>query len=133
MQYYKIVPQMNIRDTFIRLLRYLIVLVCVFLVISFVNNVSQSIQMRNVLEEAQLSLEEVKNTQETLKQDLAIVESDFYSEKEARNKLGLVKENEIVLVLPSEDLLRKLSNRKQTKQDYKFPDENWKKWLQLFM
>ncbi len=133
MQYYKIVPQMNMRDTFIRLLRYLIVLVCVFLVISFVNNVSQSIQMRNVLEEAQLSLEEVKNTQETLKQDLAIVESDFYSEKEARNKLGLVKENEIVLVLPSEDLLRKLSNRKQTKQDYKFPDENWKKWLQLFM
>lgn len=124
---------MNMRDTFIRLLRYLIVLVCVFLVISFVNNVSQSIQMRNVLEEAQLSLEEVKNTQETLKQDLAIVESDFYSEKEARNKLGLVKENEIVLVLPSEDLLRKLSNRKQTKQDYKFPDENWKKWLQLFI
>lgn len=88
--------------------------------------------MQQTLSEAENSLRELESKHIGLQQDLSIIETDFYMEKEARNKLGLVEENEIVIVLPNDDILRKLSHRKEYEEDYERPLPNWKKWVELF-
>jgi len=117
----------------IRLIRYILIFVCALLVVSLVNNISTSRKMAQTLENAKQSLSDAQADEESLKQDLGIIESDYYFEKEARNKLGLVKENEIVVVLPSDDVLRKLSPRKVNDENYRLPESNWKKWMSLFL
>ena len=121
------------RDKFIRLMRFLIGIICFLLVISLVRNVARTTQMQQTLAEAENSLKELQSKQSNLQQDLSIIESDFYLEKEARNKLGLVKDGEIVIVLPSEDILRKLAHRGVEEAEYEQPHPNWRKWLELFM
>lgn len=59
------------------------------------------------------------------------VSSPFFIEKEAREKLGLAKEGETVVVLPSEDYLRSLITPLD-EEDVPINKSNWKKWLKLF-
>lgn len=121
------------KNKLIKVINLLIIGICGLLVISLIGNISRTRQMKLTLAEAKNSLEEIKNKQNELQQDLSIVESDFYMEKEARNKLGLVKENEVVLVLPNEDVLKKLSPRKDFADEYEKPRPNWQKWMELFV
>lgn len=113
--------------------KYAMMGACVLLVISLISNISRTRQMRSVIDEAQLSLMELQTKQQELQHELQLTEGDYFVEKEARNKLGLVKSNETVLVLPDEETLKKLSPIKDKVVDeYKLPDANWKKWLELF-
>jgi hypothetical protein len=61
-----------------------------------------------------------------------MVESDFYRQKEARDKLGLARSGETVIVLPNEEILRRLSPRKADSQVENQKEPNWKKWANLF-
>lgn len=121
------------KDKVVKFVRLLIVIICILLVISLVQNISRSRQMQQTLANAEASLNELKNRQTNLQQDLSIIESDFYLEKEARNKLGLVKEGEVVIVLPDEELLRRLSPRKEQQENIAALKPNWRKWLELFI
>lgn len=113
--------------------KYAMVGACILLVISLISNISRTRQMRSVIDEAQVSLKELQSKQQELQQELQLTEGDYFVEKEARNKLGLVKSNETVLVLPDEETLKKLSPIKDKVEDeYKLPDATWKKWLELF-
>ena len=122
------------QNKIITLTKYGMILACILLVISFISNIARTRQMRSVLDEAQISLEELQSKQAELQQNLQQTEGDFFVEKEARNKLGLVKENEIVLVLPDDETLRRLSPiEEDANEEYLLPDANWKKWKQLFL
>jgi cell division protein FtsB len=81
--------------------------------------------------------ERVQDAQERLKQEelktrLQEVNRDFYQEKQARDKLGLAKPGEIVVVLPDEDLLKRLSPRALEQENLEPPEPNWRKWARLF-
>jgi hypothetical protein len=62
---------------------------------------------------------------------LAEVKSQDYIEKQLRDKLGLAKPGEIVVVMPDADTLRKLAP-KPVEEEAVLPDPTWKKWLRLF-
>ena len=121
------------KPLFIRLTHYLIILVCILFVISLVRNFTRTRSMQITLLEAEKSLEELYEKQKSLQGDLEKVEGDFYIEQQARNKLGLVKENEVVVVLPSKEVLRNLSPWKEKNKEYSLPNPNWKKWVKLFL
>jgi len=78
-----------------------------------------------IIKQVQKKLEEAKNKQENLKRQLAQVESRDFIEEEARNKLNMGKEGEIVLILPSLVF-------KQPTPSPPAKSPNWKKWLELF-
>lgn len=82
--------------------------------------------------EAQEKLEEVKKTQSQLSGELEMVKSDYYREKQTRDKLGMAKEGEIVVVLPDEEVLKRLSPRRVEKETNEPNVPNWKKWAKLF-
>ena len=66
-----------------------------------------------------------------MEQRLAEVKGEEYIEKQLRDNLGLAKEGEIVVVLPDEEILRKIAPSVPEEEDI-LPDPTWKKWLKLF-
>jgi len=100
--------------------------------LSVYRSISNLASSRDRVRLAEKHLEESRQKQEELKEELSRVTSDFYKEKQARDKLGLARDSDVVIVLPGEDLLRRLSPRIAIQEDIKLPEPNWKKWIGLF-
>lgn len=77
------------------------------------------------IEEAETRLFNLKEENEQLKSELEYKKSNDFAEEEIRNKLGLAKQNEAIVVLPMEETKESdVENRKST--------PNWQKWWRLF-
>lgn len=100
--------------------------------IFIINNLVRSIytlwNKQDLLVKAEKNLEVKKKENEELKKQLVVVKSPDFVEKEARNKLFMVKPGESQIVIP-EDLLKASESAKQRVQDLR---PNWKKWWDLF-
>ena len=112
-------------------LRYIFVGLFLVLSISLIRNIIKISQAGKVVGEASLKVEKLKEENLKLQERLNEVQSEAYVEKELRDKLGLAKEGETILVLPEEDIVRSLAP-KLTEEEETLPDPNWKKWLKLF-
>lgn len=77
-------------------------------------------------------IQELKLEKEELERQLRYISSDGYKEIQIRDKLSLAKEGEIVIVLPDEETLRKLSPRRSLPQTKYEPKANWEKWKEVF-
>jgi cell division protein FtsB len=86
----------------------------------------------SVIEKTKVKISKVEEENKRLEDQLNVVKSEEYSEKQLRDKLGLAKEGEIILVLPEADIVRKLSPQIPEEEEVK-PKPNWQKWLDLFM
>lgn len=84
------------------------------------------------LEDTQQKIEELSQEKQILERQLRYVQSDGYKEIQIRDKLGLAKDGEIVVVLPNEETLKKLSPRQSAVEDVYRADSNWEKWLEVF-
>lgn len=76
---------------------------------------------------AQKQLDDLKRENEALKKELDFKSSDQFAEEEIRNKLGLAKPGETIVVLPKNDGLQSTVNSQPTTD---LP--NWQKWWNLF-
>lgn len=65
-----------------------------------------------------------------LKKRLTEVKSEDFVEQQARDKLGLGKGEETVVVIPDEKINSVLGTTQEQKQEVKLP--NWQGWLKLF-
>lgn len=65
-----------------------------------------------------------------LKKQLTQVQTPDFIEQQARDKLGLGKGNETIVVIPDDKLKSVLGATEEQKQDIKLP--NWQGWLRLF-
>jgi len=79
------------------------------------------------LSEAEQTLVEKEAENATLKARLEEVKSDEFVEREARDKLGMVREGEILVVLPQ-------TEESSNPQAINLPDDstNWQKWMRLY-
>jgi len=75
---------------------------------------------------AQKQLADLKRENEVLKKELDFKKSDQFAEEEIRNKLGLAKPGETIVVLPKEE------NTKYQIPNTKYELPNWQKWWNLF-
>ena len=83
------------------------------------------------VDDAARKLAKLEGERIDLEEKLKEAESEFSIEKQIRDKLGLAKEGEIVLVLPPPDVLRKLAPADRIEEE-SLPDPIWKKWARLF-
>ena len=72
---------------------------------------------------------EEKRKEQLLRTQQEVTTPQFV-EKQAREKLSLVRPGETVVVLPPEELLRSLAPKIEEEKNEDKP--NWKKWLELF-
>ena len=103
-----------------------------FLFVASVINTSKKIKLVNKeVESRQEQLTKLRDEESALKEKLDEIISEEYFEKQIRNQLNLSKENEIVLILPDDETLRKLVPN-DVSEEASFPVPNWRKWIQLF-
>jgi len=100
--------------------------------LSLIRNVSKIAGAEKRISRAQERVEKLKKENEEAERRLAKVKGEEYIEKQLRDKLGLAKEGEIVVVLPDEETLRKIAPGIAEEEDV-LPDPTWKKWLKLFL
>lgn len=78
------------------------------------------------VEEAEAKLEGLKRENEELVRELEYKKSEKFAEEEIRNKLGLAREGETVVVVPKED-----DYSQSTMDDSRDNVSNWQKWRDL--
>ena len=103
-------------------------LISLILVYNIINQIISTLKSgdRLSLETEKLNQLEVQNKE--LKQKLSEVQTLEFLEKEARDKLGYVKEDETLVIIPDEKIDEILNPKKP--EEEKLP--NWQGWLKIF-
>lgn len=104
-----------------------IIIVAVFLMI--INNLLRSIydiwQKKDFVAQAEKELEQQKEKNKKLKSELSFVQTPEFIEKEARDKLLMVKKGEQKVLIPKNIDEKEHESKKER-------EPNWKKWWNLF-
>ena len=111
---------------------WLALILSALLLLSVVGNIRKVISIQSQVQEGKQKIEKLKKENEELIGKIKQNQGPEFVEKQVRDKLGLIKEGERVVVLPDEDILRKLAPRVPQEEDT-LPDPNWEKWLKLFI
>lgn len=113
----------------LRVIRLVIIGVSAILVVNLSRSIWDLWRRRDILYERQVVLDRLKNENKRLKDELTYSESPLFIEQEARNRLGLGKEGETVVIMPN--VQYPISNI-QTKEEKEGNPPNWKRWWRLF-
>jgi len=122
----------HITGYFRKIVGYGGLLLVILMLASIARNIGKVIVIREEVAKERERLERFEKENERLQKKITETQSDEFIEKQIRDKLGLVKEGEIVVVLPDEEILRSLAPKIEVEQD-SLPDPNWKRWLKLFL
>src|SRR5579859_8270177 len=114
------------------IIRIALLLLAFVLGISLVKSMTKIIGSGVKVSDAQNTVNELLRENIDLKNRLATVKSIQFVEQQARDKLGLAKKGEIVVVLPDTTILRALAPKEEVEKD-SLPPSNWELWLKLFL
>ncbi|MBI2103614.1 septum formation initiator family protein [Candidatus Woesebacteria bacterium] len=109
----------------------LIVGFAIFLTISLIRNIGGTQGSLERIEKKEREVNKLEEKNRQLKETLEKVQNEAFIEKQIRDQLGLAREGEIVLVLPEDEVLRKLVP-KLPEEEEELPDPIWRKWVKLF-
>ncbi len=109
----------------------LIIVVIILLSLSLLGSITRILGANQKLTQANNKILAAQKEQEDLKKKVAEAKSQEFIERQARDKLGLVKEGDIVVVLPDAQTLKLLAPTHEKEENF-LPDPNWKKWVKLF-
>ena len=108
---------------------YLLLFLLLTLLINLSRDIWRLLHADERMKGAKKKLEQLEAERQELEEKKKDKQSDFYVEEQIRNKLGMAKPDEVILILPEElSLLREEKERKQ--EDLQLP--NWQKWMKLF-
>lgn len=111
---------------------YIIWGLILMLSLTLVKNISRAGRIRGQIEAEKRKLVKIQADNDKLATELANAQSPSFIEKEVRDKLGLGKTGEAMVVLPDEEILKKLAPTIPVESEV-LPDPNWKKWVNLFI
>ena len=101
------------------------------LLVSTVRNIQKVRSIRAQVEKERQKVEKMQVDNTKLEEQVAEAQGSEFIEKQIRDKLGLVKPGEAIVVLPDPEILKKLAPQEISEEDV-LPDPNWKKWEKLF-
>lgn len=107
--------------------------VVVFLILasSSLKSIKRIKEGDELIEKTKVRLDKINQENQKLTEQLQMTESEEFVEKQMRNKLGLAKEGEIIIVLPEPEIVKKLAPTLPQDEEVKLKP-NWQKWLELF-
>ena len=115
-----------------KLIGYAIWGLAIVLSISTVKNVSRVISIRRQIEEEKVKVEKMEAENEALQAQINESQGQEFIEKQMRDKLGLTKEGEVMVVLPDSEVVKSFAPP-ETFVENSLPDPNWVKWKKLFL
>jgi len=111
--------------------KYLLFFLCIVFALSLARNIAKIKNAQVRVERIKERVEKLQKEKEELQLKVEEAKKQEYIEKQLRDKLGLSKEGETIVVLPDADTLRKLVPPIPEEEET-LPDPNWKKWLKVF-
>lgn len=108
------------------LLLFFAVLVSILLIVNGTKRILSFRGTAQRVEEAQTRLDSLKAENEALKAEYEYKKSEGFTEEEIRNKLGLAKKGETIVVVPKEE------ESKVPETSDQRPENNLQKWWELF-
>lgn len=99
----------------------------VYLIISFSRSVWDLWEKQEAIETARDSVAKLTDENKKLKSRLEYVKSEEFMEKEAREKLNLVKPGETIVIIPQSVLEAATASAAPTPVP-----PNWEQWMRLF-
>lgn len=108
-----------------------LLIIFVVLVSSFIKSIKRIKEGDVLIEKTNIKLEKLNQENKKLEDQLKITQSEEFVEKQLRDKLGLAKEGEIILVLPDNETLKKLAPVMPSEEEI-ILKPNWMKWIDLF-
>lgn len=106
----------------------MILAICLFLSFGLLRTIIEGVQKNGIVSERKRQLAEVQAENQRLKQEIAFADSPEFLERVARDKLGLAKEGETVVLMSSPAAVRAL--RPATEPEADAP--SWRLWWKLF-
>src|SRR3989337_2005949 len=94
-----------------RLISILFLLIGIFLLGNLAQGIFDAWRGRERIQKMKQDLQEIAKENETLQQEVQYYQSEEFVEKEAREKLNLVKPGETVIIVPEEALRKEESER----------------------
>ncbi|HJY98446.1 MAG TPA: septum formation initiator family protein [Patescibacteria group bacterium] len=110
---------------------YAIWVLIVLLALSLIKNVGRRARIEAEIDDERAKIAKIQEDNRRLEEEILQAESGDFIESQIRNKLGLVKEGETIVVLPDEEILKSLAPQSMFEENA-LPDPNWRKWLKLF-
>lgn len=107
------------------------ILVFLILASSLIKSVTRIKQGNEIIKKTENRLNKINEENRKLEEQVQIVSSPEYVEKQLRDKMGLVKEGEIVLVLPEPEIVKKLAPKLSFNEAVPLKP-NYQKWFDLF-
>jgi cell division protein FtsB len=111
---------------------YIVWLLILLFAISIVGNINKVRRIREDVAREKERILRLSEENKQLEKQVALTSSPEFIEKEVRNKLGLVKSGEVVVILPEAETLKKLAPEISDTEE-SLPDPNWVKWFYLFL
>ena len=115
-----------------RFLDTFILIIALILIASSVRSIVRIRKAGGELFKVEEEVEKIEFENQELRMRLDESQSNEYIEKQLRDKLGLARDDEVVVILPSEEVIRKFAPIRQEEQET-LPEPNWKRWVNLFI
>lgn len=110
---------------------YLLLFACFLFGFSLFKSIAKVKEAKKRIETAKTKVENLKQEEASLEVELKKVQSEAFLEKQLRDKLGLAKEGETVVILPDKKALQDLVPAVPEEEDT-LPKPVWQRWLDLF-
>jgi cell division protein FtsB len=123
-----------------KVINWSIIVVGLLLIINLSRSIYDLSQKNRIVEEAEEQVKKAETENAKLREQYREVRKEEYIERIAREKLGLGKEGEVVVVLPNNDKIRnskfavpagRQEIRKEREEKTEVPV--WKQWVELFL
>lgn len=108
-----------------KILFFATVIVCILIINGLARSTYDLWHKQDLVVSVQEDLDKEKKERQKLEKQLSYVKGNEFIEKEARNKLFMVKPGESGVIVPS-DLMEKKVQKKVSEPP------NWQKWINLF-
>ncbi len=103
----------------------------VIMMVSVLRNINKIVRIRKEVAKEQIKMAKMEADNRELARQIAETNDAIFMEKQIRNKLGMAKDGEAIVVLPEADILRRLAPKMELQEDF-LPLPNRQKWLKLF-
>lgn len=117
---------------FNKLQTFFLIIITVLVLTSFIKNINTLTVSKKRLDDAQKKVASIKDQNKELRENLENIHNSYYQEKQLRDKLGMSKEGEIILVMPSDEVIKSFAPKKPEVEIVQLIP-NWKKWANLFI
>ena len=121
----------KLKQKFIKVRVYALILFVFLFAFSLFRNILKINEAKNRIEREKEKIVKLEKEGQILEEELKKMQGNEFLETQLRDKLGLAKKGESVVILPDSETLKKLVPEIPDEKDY-LPDPIYVKWMKLF-